>query len=42
MSEQLGARVEIKPNKKGGGKLIIEYASNDHLEEFLGGLRKER
>jgi ParB family chromosome partitioning protein len=42
MSEQLGARVEIKPNSKGGGKLIIEYLSNDHLEEFLGGLRKGR
>ena len=42
MSEHLGSRVEIKPNKKGGGKLIIEYSSNDHLEEFLGGLRKER
>jgi ParB family chromosome partitioning protein len=42
ISEHLGSRVEIKPNKKGGGKLIIEYSSNDHLEEFLGGLRKER
>ena len=42
MSEHLGARVEIKPNSKGGGKLIIEYSSNDHLEEFLGGLRKGR
>jgi ParB family chromosome partitioning protein len=40
MSEHLGAKVEIKPNSKGGGKLIIEYSSNDHLEEFLGGLRK--
>jgi ParB family chromosome partitioning protein len=42
ISEHLGSRVEIKPNKKGGGKLIIEYSSNDHLEEFLGGLRKGR
>ncbi len=42
MSEQLGSRVEIKPNKKGGGKLIIEYSSNDHLEEFLGGLKRGR
>jgi ParB family chromosome partitioning protein len=42
MSEQLGSRVEIKPNNKGGGKLIIQYSSNDHLEEFLGGLRKVR
>ena len=42
VSEHLGSKVEIKPNKKGGGKLIIEYSSNDHLEEFLSGLRKGR
>ena len=40
MSEKLGARVEIKANSKGGGKLIIEYSSNDHLEEFLKSLGK--
>ncbi|MDD5056913.1 MAG: ParB/RepB/Spo0J family partition protein [Sideroxydans sp.] len=40
MSAHLGARVEIKSNNKGGGKLVIEYSSNDHLEELLGGLRK--
>ncbi len=38
ISSQLGARVEIKPNGKGGGKLVIEYASNDHLEELTGKL----
>ena len=42
MSEKLGARVEIKTNSKGGGKLIIEYSSNDHLEEFLNSLGKGR
>jgi ParB family chromosome partitioning protein len=42
MSAHLGARVEIKSNSKGGGKLVIEYSSNDHLEELLGGLRKAR
>jgi len=42
MSAHLGARVEIKSNKKGGGKLVIEYSSNDHLDELLGGLRKAR
>src|SRR5487761_2260970 len=26
ISSQLGARVEIKPNSKGGGKLVIEYS----------------
>ena len=42
LCEQLGAKIEIKPNGKGGGKLIIEYSNNDHLEEFLNGLRKGR
>ena len=42
MSAHLGARVEIKSNSKGGGKLVIEYSNNDHLEELLGGLRKGR
>ena len=42
MSAHLGARVEIKSNSKGGGKLVIEFSNNDHLEELLGGLRKGR
>lgn len=41
MSSQLGARVEIKPNSKGGGKLIIEYSNNDHLDELTGKLYKQ-
>jgi ParB family chromosome partitioning protein len=39
MSECLGTRVEIKPGKKGSGKLVIEYASHDQLDEYLGYLR---
>ncbi len=42
MSAHIGARVEIKSNSKGGGKLVIEYSSNDHLDELLSGLRKAR
>ncbi len=42
ISARLGTRVEIKSNRKGGGKLVIEYLSNDHLDELLGGLRNER
>ncbi len=38
ISAQIGARVEIKPNSKGGGKLIIEYSNNDHLDELTGKL----
>lgn len=36
ISTYLGVRVEIKPNSKGGGKLVIEYSNNDHLEELTG------
>ncbi|OIR16971.1 putative chromosome-partitioning protein ParB [mine drainage metagenome] len=42
ISAHLGTRVEIKSNRKGGGKLVIEYLSNDHLDELLGGLRSGR
>lgn len=42
MSAHLGAKVEIKSNSKGGGKLVIEYSNNDHLDELLSGLRKAR
>jgi len=38
VSEKIGARVEIRAGKKGRGKLIIEYGSNDHLEELLARL----
>jgi ParB family chromosome partitioning protein len=39
LCEQLGANIEIKPNAKGGGKLVIEYSNNEHLEEFISALR---
>jgi ParB family chromosome partitioning protein len=35
LAEKIGARVEIKTGKKGNGKLVIEYASNDHLDELI-------
>lgn len=35
LSEKIGAKVAIKSGKKGQGKLIIEYASNDHLDELI-------
>jgi len=40
ISENLGTRVEIKPGNKGRGKLIIEYASLDQLDEFLSKLKR--
>lgn len=39
LSERLGTTVELKPGKKGTGKLVISYMSNDHLDELLQQLR---
>lgn len=39
LSAYLGTRVEIKPSKKGGGKMTIEYSSNDHLDDLMDKLR---
>jgi len=36
----LGTHVEIKQNNKGGGKLVIDYANHEHLDEILGKLHK--
>ena len=40
LTEKIGARVEIKAGKKGNGKLVIEYASNDHLDELISRLTR--
>lgn len=40
ISAHLGARVEIRAGVKGAGKLIIEYANHDQLEEILDKLKK--
>jgi ParB family chromosome partitioning protein len=40
ISAHLGTRVEIKPGNKGSGKLIIEYANHDQLDDFLSRLKK--
>jgi ParB family chromosome partitioning protein len=39
VSERLGTTVEIKAARKGRGKLIVHYASLDHLEQLLKKLR---
>jgi hypothetical protein len=28
-------RVEIKPGKKGAGKLVISYSNHEHLDDLL-------
>jgi ParB family transcriptional regulator, chromosome partitioning protein len=42
ISALLGTRVEIKAGNKGGGKLVIEYANHEQLDEFLNNLKKGR
>lgn len=39
ISARLGTRVEIKPDNKNGGKLIIDYANHDQLDELLNKLK---
>ena len=38
ISERLGTTVEIKPGKKGSGKLIVGYMSHAHLDQLLAKL----
>lgn len=40
VSEQIGTKVEIKPGKKGAGKLVISYSGLDHLDEMLRRLKR--
>jgi ParB family chromosome partitioning protein len=39
LSSALGTTVEIRPAKKGSGKLLVHYASLDHLGELMKKLR---
>ncbi|MGB7541743.1 MAG: ParB/RepB/Spo0J family partition protein [Burkholderiales bacterium] len=40
LSEKLGTTVEIRPGKKGTGKLVVSYSSADHLEALLSKIRR--
>ncbi|MSQ73473.1 MAG: ParB/RepB/Spo0J family partition protein [Betaproteobacteria bacterium] len=35
LSERFGTAIELKPGKKGTGKLVIRYASAEHLDDLL-------
>jgi len=39
IAERLGTTVEIRPARKGSGKVIVHYTSLDHLEQLLRKLR---
>lgn len=38
-AERLGTTVEIRPGKKGSGKLVLHYSGLDHLEQLLKKLK---
>ncbi len=39
VAERLGTTVQIRPSRKGRGKVIVHYTSIDHLEQLLRKLR---
>jgi ParB family chromosome partitioning protein len=39
LSERLGTSVEIRPGRKGSGKIVVHYSGLDHLEQLLKKLR---
>jgi ParB family chromosome partitioning protein len=39
VSQRMGTTVEIKPARKGRGKLVLHYSSLDHLDELLKRLK---
>jgi ParB family chromosome partitioning protein len=42
LSEEIGTTIQIKPGKKGAGKLVVSYASPDHLDDLLSRFRRRR
>jgi len=40
LSERFGTKVEIKPGKKGAGKLVISYANHEHLDDLLSKFKR--
>jgi len=42
LSEEIGTKIEIKPGKKGAGKLVVSYSSHSHLDDLLSRFRRKR
>lgn len=40
LSQHLGTSIAIKLGKRGAGKLVIDYASHDHLDSLIAHLKK--
>jgi ParB family chromosome partitioning protein len=39
LAQHIGTGVEIKPGKKGAGKLVLDYVSLDHLDDLIAKLK---
>jgi len=39
VAERLGTTVEIRPGRKGSGKLVLHYSDLEHLEQLLKKLK---
>jgi ParB family transcriptional regulator, chromosome partitioning protein len=42
LSAEIGTTIQIKPGRKGAGKLVVSYSSPDHLDELLSRFRRKR
>ena len=42
LSEEIGTTIQIKPGKRGAGKLVVSYSSPDHLDDLLSKFRRRR
>jgi ParB family transcriptional regulator, chromosome partitioning protein len=42
LSEEIGTTIQIKPGKKGSGKLIVAYSNPHHLDDLLSRFRRKR
>lgn len=42
LSEEVGTTIQIKPGKKGAGKLVVSYSSPEHLDDLLSRFRRRR
>ena len=42
LSEEIGTTIQIKPGRKGAGKLVVAYSSADHLDDLLSRFRRKR
>jgi ParB family chromosome partitioning protein len=42
LSEEIGTTIQIKPGKKGAGKVVVSYSNPDHLDDLLSRFRRRR